>query len=186
MSYLPIKETMYALKSYYVDAEEAEKIIISCALVAAGVDAVGGAIPGLAFPATIISCFGAVWVMYGQLCNKLGISLKENVLKILARAALANIVGNLGAAIAALITGLFIPGASILASAVITFVTIYLAGYIFLQLILKMARRSKDPYTFSDISTSEMKKMTKEAKVSKEDLAAAKKAYDENKDKKES
>ena len=84
MSYLPIKEAAYALKDYYPNADETEKVIINCALVAAGADAVGGVLPGLAVPATIIACFGTVWVMYGQLCGKLGISLKENVLKLLA------------------------------------------------------------------------------------------------------
>lgn len=64
-----------------------EKVIIDFAPVAAGADAVGGIISGLAIPAAIANCFGAVWVMYGKLCNIFGISLKENVLKLLAKAA---------------------------------------------------------------------------------------------------
>jgi hypothetical protein len=55
MSYLPIKEAAYALKDYYPNADETEKVIINCALVAAGADAVGGVLPGLAVPATIIA-----------------------------------------------------------------------------------------------------------------------------------
>ena len=177
MSHLPIKETAYALKSYYSEAEETEKIIIDCALVAAGADAVGSVIPGLAIPATIVTCFGAVWVMYGKLCDKLGISLKENVLKLLAKAVLANIAANLGGAIATLLAGMLIPGASIVASAVVAFLTVYLAGLVFLQLILKLAKQSNDPYSFNDISKSEMKKSLKETKVGVEDLEVAKQAY---------
>ena len=129
------------LKEYYSHAEDTEKVVINCALVAAGADAVGGVIPGLAIPATIASCFGAVWVMYGKLCSTLGISLKENVLKILARVALANITANLGGALIATFVGMFIPGASIFVAAAVSFITVYLAGVVFLALILKMAKR---------------------------------------------
>lgn len=82
MSYMPIQETAYALKEYYASAEETEKVILNAALVAAGADAVGGAIPGVSIPITIITCTGAVWVMYGALCKTLGISMKKNVLKL--------------------------------------------------------------------------------------------------------
>lgn len=181
MNSVLIKEAAYALKEYYQNAEETEQIIMTHALIAAGADAIGGAIPGLAIPAVIVSCFGVVWVMYGMLCNTLGISLKENVLKLLARAVLANIAANLGGAIAALVASMFVPGASILASAIIAFITVYLAGLVFLQLILKLAQKSSDPHSFSDISTGEMKKMVKETKVSKDDLEAAKQAFEESK-----
>ena len=177
MTYMPIKAAAHALASYYPHAEETEKTILNCALFAAGADAVGGIIPGLAIPATIISCFGTVWVMYGKLCSKLGISLKENVLKLLARAVLANIVANLGSAIAALLAGMLIPGASALASAIVAFLAVYLAGLVFLKLIAKLALKSSDLTSFSDISAHEMKKTVRETKVSKDDLNAAKEAY---------
>lgn len=176
-----IKELMYGLKSYYSNAEETEKVIINCALVAAGADAVGGIIPGLAIPATIASCFGAVWVMYGKLCDTLGISLKENVLKLLAKAAIANIVANLGGALIAMFAGMFIPGASILMSAAVCFITVYLAGIVFLALILKMAEKSSDLHSFSDISEEDMKKTVSGTKLSKDDLKEARNAYDRNK-----
>lgn len=173
-----IKEITYALRNYYNHADDAERIIMNAALTAAAADAVGGMIPGLAIPATILSCFGAVWVMYGTLCKTLGISLKENVLKLLAKAALANITANLGGALVAMFAGMFIPGASILMSAVVAFVAVYLAGIVFLRLILKMAEKSSDPYTFSDISASEMKAAARGVTLTKEDLKAARTAYD--------
>lgn len=176
-----IKELVYGLKTYYSNAEDTEKVIIDCALVAAGADAVGGIIPGLAIPATIASCFGAVWVMYGKLCDTLNISLKENVLKLLAKAALANIAANLGGALIAMFVGMFIPGASIFVSAAVTFITVYLAGIVFLALILKMAKQSSDLHTFSDISESDMEKTVNATKLSKEDLKEARKVYDRNK-----
>ncbi len=149
---LLIKSAIQALRTYYPNADEAEKIIINSAIVAAAADTAGGLIPGIAIPATIIACFGTVWVMYGKLCKELGISLKKNILKVLARAVLANIAATLGGAIVALLAGMLIPGTSIIASAIVSFLTVYLAGLTFLRLILKLAEKSNDPYSFSDLA----------------------------------
>ncbi len=165
------------LQVFYENADEANKIIMTAALTAAGADAIGGIIPGLAIPATIVSCFGAVWVMYGAICRKLGITMKDKALKLLARAALANIAANLGGAIAALIAGMLVPGGSVVASAIVSFVTVYLAGLVFLKTLAKMAAASSDPHTFSDMSESDMKRAMRETSVTREDLEAARRAY---------
>lgn len=180
MSNVMVKELLIGLKVYYAQAENTEKIILSSALAAAAADAVGGMIPGLAIPATIISCFGAVWMMYGALCKELGISMKEHVLKLLAKAALANITANLGGILIATFASMFVPGASALVSAAVSFIAVYLAGIVFLRLILKMAQKSSDPYTFSDISASEMREAARRVNVSTDDLKAAKEAYGKN------
>ncbi len=181
MSNIPLSVVARELLDHYRRAGETEQIIIGCATTATVADAVGGAIPGLAIPATIVSCVGAVWAMYGILCSTLGISIKKNVLKLLARAAITNIAANLGGALIAMFAGMFIPGASIIVSAAVTFITVYLAGFIFLKLILKMAKKSNDPYSFSDINESEMKRMVHDEKLTKEDLNAAKSVYEKNK-----
>ena len=177
-----LRELAYGLKVYYAGAEETERIIINSALVAASADAIGGAVPGLAVPAIIISCFGAVWVMYGKLCEALGITLKKNVLKLLARAALANIAANLGGALVAIVAAMFVPGASIAVSAVVSFIAVFLAGEVFLSLVLKMAKESSDRTSFCDMSTDDMKKVVSKIKLSKDDLNAAKNAYEAAKD----
>lgn len=181
MSYLPIKEIAYALKGYYPNAEETEQIIIDCALVAAGADAVSSILPGLAIPATIAGSFGAVWIMYGRLCKALNIEMKRNVLKLLARAALTNIAANLGGLLLAMTASMFIPGASVAASAIVTFVTVYLAGLIFLKMIARLAEQSKDLTSFSDISEREMASTVHATAVGKQELTAAKVAYEMNK-----
>ena len=173
----PMVMVTQALREFYKNADDANKIIMTAALTAAGADAIGGAIPGLSIPATIISCFGAVWVMYGAICRTLGITMKDKALKLLARAALANIAANLGGAIAALIAGMLVPGGSILASAIVAFLTVYLAGLVFLKTLAKLAAASSDPYTFSDMSESDMKKAMKDTKLSRDDLEAARNAY---------
>ena len=173
----PMVMVTQALKVFYANADDANKVIMTAALTAAGADAIGGAIPGLAIPATVISCFGAVWVMYGVICKTLGITMKDKALKLLARAALANIVANLGGALAALVAGMLVPGGSILASAIVAFLTVYLAGLVFLKTLAKLAAASSDPYTFSDMTEGDMKQAMKETKVSRDDLEAARNAY---------
>lgn len=176
-----LKMVLYALKEHYSNADNVERIIIECALTAAAAAGIGGMIPGLSVPALIIGCFGAVWVMYGRICKELGISLKKNVLKLLARAALSNIAANLGGALLVSLAGLLIPGASVAVSAVATFICVYIAGLLFVQLLGKLAAKSADPVSFSDISASEMGEIVKEAKVDMADLEAAKEAYTTNK-----
>ncbi len=176
-----MKAIIYELSKHYANAHGTEKIIVNCALAAAGADAVGGIFPGLAVPATIASCFGAIWVMYGKLCSELGISLKENVLKLLARAALANIAANLGGALLVGVAGMFVPAASVVASAAICFATVYLAGIVFLSMISKMAEKSSDPHMFSDISSEEMEQTVNDIKLSKKDLKEAKGVYNQHK-----
>ena len=144
---LALKALTLKLSEHYSNAEDTEKIVIKCALTATAADAIGGAIPGLAVPATIIGCFGAVWVMYGKLCSTLGISLKKNVLKLLARADRACWQDQTRA----------MP----------------------LRAGRTASRRSLGKKRMSD---SALKAEVKNTKVSKQDLDAAKKAYEENKD----
>ncbi len=177
MSAIPMAAVAAALKQYYDDADETTRIIMKAALTAAGANAIGGAIPALSIPAAIISCFGAVWVMYGAICRKLGITIRDKALKLLARAALANIAANLGGAIAGLIAGMLVPGGSVVASAVVSFLAVYLAGLVFLKTLAKLAAASSDPHSFSDMSEGDMKRAMKETKVTKEDLESARKAY---------
>ena len=47
-------------------------------------------------------------------------------------------------------------------------------------MILKMAQKSADVYSFSDISQDEMRREVRDTKVTKEDMAAAKAAFDAN------
>lgn len=180
-----LKMIVKELLKYYENAKQTEKTILNCAIAAAVANAVGGFIPVLSIPALIISCFGALWVMYGMLCHDLGIVIKESVLKLLARAILSNIVANLGGAIIAVLASLVVPGASVVVSTVVSFITLYIAGTIFLHLILRMAQKSVDPVSFSDITPNEMKNMAQEITPTKDMLDEAKKAYEENKDKME-
>ena len=181
MNSLNMKMALYGLRQHYNEADKTERIIIDSALVAAGACAVSSIIPAVAIPALIIECFGTVWVMYAKICNTLGIKIKENVLRLLARAALSNITANVGGVLITYFVGMLVPGASILAGAAVSFATVYLAGIIFLELLGKLADKSADPVSFSDISTAEMTRTVKNATVDKADFEAANGLYEANK-----
>lgn len=168
------------LKQYYGNADEARDIIENCALTAAAADAVGSILPVLAIPSLIVSCVGAVWVMYAQVCKSLNIRIKENALKLLGRVALSNIAANAVGYLGATLLGSMIPGASILVSAVVTYVAIYLAGMLFLAMLSGMAATAKDPHDFTEMSEEQMAKIIRASKVTAADVKAARTAYAES------
>ena len=173
-----INTTTSELMNYYTSAEEAKKIILNCSLVAAGACAVGSTIPVLAIPAIIVGCFGAVWVMYGKICNKLGISIRENALKLLARAALTNISTNLISVFAIELLSTFIPGIGTVTGSLVSFATVYLAGVMFMELILGMAKKN---ISFDNVNENELKRAMKNIEVSADDVKDVKNVYAESK-----
>lgn len=168
-----LKLILRSLNEYYKNAEEAEKIIITCALTAAGASAVGGIIPILAIPSLIISCVGAVWAMYIQLCKCLEIPIRDNILKVLASAALSNIATNLISVFAIEIITTFIPGVGSVANAAVTFACIYLAGLMFMKMILLFAKQGKVGKDFVTISEDDLKSTISKQTPSKEEAKQA-------------
>ena len=169
-----------ALKVYYSNANEAERIIMDCGMVAAGAAAVGGIIPILEIPAMIISCVGAVWTMYVQLCKVLGIKIGDNLLKVLASAALSNIATNLIGIFAIELVACFVPGLGMAAGALITFACIYLAGIMFMNMILAFAKKGVSSNEFSSLSEGDLKNILNSQTPSKDDVKQAKKIFKEN------
>ena len=153
---------------------------MDCALTAAAAAAVGGIIPVLAIPAAIVSCVGAVWAMYIQLCKCLEIPIGDNLLKVLASAALSNIAVNLASVFIAELVGTLIPGVGIAANAIITFACIYLAGLMFMQMLLAFARKGKVGSDLGGISKAELKDEIRSQTPTAEDVKFVKKAYAES------
>ena len=175
---------MYALlkqlKVYYHNVDEAGKTIINCALLAAGTAAVGGIIPALELPAIIISCVGAVWGMYIQICKVLDIHIGDNILKVLASAALSNIATNLIGVFVLEILTAFIPGIACLSGALITFASVYLAGQMFMAMLLAFANQGTTGADLDSISPADMRSVMDEQTPSKADVKNAKQAFREN------
>lgn len=175
-----LRMVISALKVYYSNANDAEKIIMDCGMVAAGAAAVGGIIPILEIPAMIISCVGAVWTMYIQLCKALGISIGDNLLKVLASAALSNIATNLVSIFAFELVTCFIPGLSMAAGALVTFACVYLAGIMFMNMILAFAKKGVSSDGFSSLSEGDLKNILNSQTLNKNDVKQAKKVFKEN------
>jgi len=168
------------LKYYYKSADKVEKIILNCALTAAGATAVGGLVPILTLPAIIVSCVGAVWAMYIQICKCLEIPIGENILKVLASAALSNIAANLIGVFAVEIITAVIPGVGSVAGAAATFGCIYLAGMMFMEMLLAFAKKGKVGSVLGSVSSSEFKAEIKNHTPTKEDAKDARNSFNSN------
>ena len=175
-----LQDAVRALRYYYKDAGEAEQIILSCAAVAAGSAAVGGMVPVLALPAMIVSCVGAVWAMYIQICKCLEIPIGKNILRVLASAALSNIATNLIGCFAIELITVAIPGVGCLAGAAATFGCIYLAGMMFMQMLLAFAKKGQIGSDLENMSEAELKSTIKKQTPTKEDVKDARHSFDDN------
>lgn len=177
---MSMNEILRCLKVYYKGAESAEKVILNCALTAAAASAVGCFVPVLSLPSMIISCFGAVWMMYAQLCDCLGIPFKTNILKVLASAALSNIATNLIGVFVVELLVAFIPGVGSVAGAAVTFACVYLAGMMFMKMLLAFAKNGKTGSDLDSMTSREAQSYMKKCEVSKEDVKDAKAAFDQS------
>lgn len=173
-----LNDAAKCLKYYYKGADEAVQIILNCAMVAAGATAVGGMVPFLALPAMIVSCVGAVWTMYIKICKCLEIPIGENILKVLASAALSNIATNLISVFAVELVTAAIPGIGSLAGAAATFGCIYLAGMMFMEMLLAFAKKGKVGEELRDVSQQTLKSEIKNHTPTKEDVKDARHSFD--------
>lgn len=175
-----LQDAVKSLKYYYKDADEAEKIILNCAMVAAGATAVGSLVPFLALPSMIVSCVGAVWTMYIKICLCLEIPIGANILKVLASAALSNITTNLVGVFAVELLTAAIPGIGSLAGAAATFGCIYLAGMMFMGMLLSFAEKGKVGEDLKDVSQQDLKAEIKNHTPTREDVKDARHSFDDN------
>lgn len=168
---------VYGLKTYYQNAEEAERIILNYAVAAACGVAVSGTLPVLALPAMILSCGGTVWAMYVHLCRHLDIPIGENLLRVLAVAALSNIASNLAGVFAAEIVTAVVPGIGAAAGAAAVFGCVYLAGLMFLKLVLALAENGLVGRALGTMTRRQLKEELGRQTPSKEEAKAAKNAF---------
>lgn len=167
------------LNMYYQRADEAGKTIVQCATLAAGAAAIGGVFPFLEIPALIVSCVGAVWGMYIQICKILQIDLSENLLRILASAALTNIATNLVVVFSVEILACFIPVIASASGAMITFASVYLAGQMFMSMLLSFAKEGKTGADLGSLSPEDLQSVLEDQTPNKSDVKHAKQAYQE-------
>lgn len=176
-----MNELLRYLKIAYHNVEGAEKIILNCALTAAGASAVGGLIPVLSIPAAIVSCVGAVWTMYISISKELGIPFKDNLLKSLASAALSNIAINLAGYLLTDLLLSFIPVAGVAANALLTFASVYLAGLMYMNMLAAFAKKNIVGEAIADVTPEDLEAELKQHTPTKDDVRDAKNAFKSNK-----
>ena len=177
---MALQEVIRALTIYYANADEAEKTIMNCAVVAAGAAAVGGFIPILELPALIVSSVGAVWAMYVKVCERLGIRIRKNILKVLASAALSNIAANLISVFAVELVTCMIPGIGAAAGAAATFACVYLAGLMFMNMLLALAKKGQTAHDLENVSEETLKSVLAGQTPTKKDVKDAKNTFKQN------
>ena len=130
-------------------SERIESIITRHATGAAAT-ALGAGIMTFAFPAAgtmidVLVSTGVIWSMYYNVSRELGIPMSKNLLKTLGSAFLSNIAANLGGALLLELTATFIPIIGVAASAAIFYAITYLAGYLFIKLLVNVFKAGKRP-----------------------------------------
>lgn len=160
---MAIDHLLEALATYYESGEYVRpfkrKEIADCVIkyaAAGGVASMAsGVLPGVGSAIAVAISTGAIWAMYIKLCKMIGITLKKEMLKILASAAVSNIIMTLGSFILTAVTVSLIPGAGIISGGIISFAVVYIAGILFLQILTGLFKANFS--NWDDLSEEELK-----------------------------
>ena len=126
-------------------SDRIESIVTQHAIGAAATGLAAGIIPGLSGILGILTSTGIIWSMYYRISQELGIPFTKNVLKTLGSAFLSNIFCNLSSLLLAELVCSFIPGIAIVATGAICYAIAYLAGYLFIKLLVNVFKAGKTP-----------------------------------------
>lgn len=114
-----------------------------------------------------------VWHMYVKINDILGISFKDNALKSIASAAIANISGNiLAVGVANILKA--IPGANIPAlviAAAANYAICYSSAWVYLQVLTTIAKQQNGKIDLDTISPKTLKRYVKDNKDKQKDIA---------------
>lgn len=128
---------------------------------------------------------GNVWTMYVRINNKIGISVKDNVLKTIASGVLTNLAGYL--AVSGVASALkFVPGLGTIGGGVVLSASLYAvtlcSGWVYLKALLLLARRNNGNINVGDIGGA-IKDIMKDEDTIKNFINAAKDDYKNDKKK---
>lgn len=155
---MSMNSNMSNLQIHGVNTDGLKDIIETDAWVAAAASAVGGLIPVLSVPAMIVSNVGAIWHMYIKLAQRLGVTWSNGLLRTLASAAVTNMTTNLAGLLVGELMAAFVPGASVLVCAGISYYIIYAAGMMFLTMLAKLLNKYGSVKAVPDVvSTDDIK-----------------------------
>jgi uncharacterized protein (DUF697 family) len=149
-------------------------------------EAVGSAwipIPGADVAAGAVT----IWTMYGRINNKIGLSVKDNILKTIASGVLTNLTGYI--AMSGVASALkFIPGIGSLGGALIMSASLYAltlaSGYVYLKALCLLAEREGPNIDISKLGSA-IKDILADEGFIKDFIKQAKKEYKNNSNGKE-
>ncbi len=114
-----------------------------------------------------------VWHMYVKINKILGISFKDNIMKSIASAALANLSGNLiGSGLISLIKG--VPGGQLAASVALAgtnYAICFSSAWIYMEILTTVAKKNNGNLNLDEIPVKEIKRMVKNNKDKQKDIA---------------
>lgn len=141
-------------QSLKVTRENLEKIIIGHSIVVAAAGLGGGVVsfflPGAGGVISTLTATGSIWLMYYNICKELGISIPKNILKALGSAMLANVVTQLGGLLLLDAALTLVPGLAIPVCGAMCYGVNYLAGYLFILLLVEVFGGGRDPQNMSE------------------------------------
>ncbi len=136
-------------------------------------------IPGADVAAAAVS----IWGMYVRINSKIGLSIKENVLKTIASGVATNLAAY-GVGMAAASALKFIPGIGTIGSAIIMSALVYAltlaSGYVYLKALLLLARKGNGVISEANLGEA-VKEVLKESDSLKSFINEAKGDYKKNK-----
>lgn len=126
---------------------------------------------------------GNIWTMYGRINSKIGLSIKNNILKTIASGVLTNLTGYLAvsgvASTMKLVPGLGSIGGGIVLSASLYAVTLC-SGWVYLKALLLLARKNNGNIEIGQLGDA-IKDVMKDETTIKNFINAAKEDYKNDK-----
>lgn len=141
-------------------SERIEGIITQHAIGSAAAGLAAGVLPGIGGVIATLSSAGVIWSMYYRICRELDIQISQNVLKTLGSAFLTNIITQLGGVLLIEFAASCIPGLALITSSAICYAITYLAGYLFIKLLINVFKAGKDPNTMTASELASISKAT--------------------------
>ena len=135
--------------SHGFSEDKVEDIIVKHSIASAAAGLAAGFLPGVGAIIAAITGSGAIWTMYYRICQEMQIPLSKNILKALGSAILSNIITQLGGVLALELIASFIPGIAIIANAAACYGITYLAGFLFIKLLVNLFKAGKNPAAMS-------------------------------------
>ena len=125
-------------------------IIVQHSVTAAVAGMAGGILPGIGGILGCITSGGAIWSMYYRICKELGIGIQQNILKALGSAVTSNIATQIGGVIILDLALSFVPGVAIPVCGAACYGVTYLAGYLFIKMIVDIFGAGGNPDSMTE------------------------------------